>query len=290
MIFQRYIVPNFKLVIEYKGTNYAGWQKQKNAGTVQGKIEKVLKKIFDKRINPVRSKASNLSTKASAQAGIFYPVREKFSNGASGVNLIGSGRTDTGVHALGQVANFFAETELSKEKVREALNFYLPEDIRIRRISYADSRFHSRFSAKSKVYRYIIIQKNSPFLKNEAYFYPRKLDLFKMKEASGYFLGRHDFSSFQNRGSSRKDAFVNLQKIKINRIYLNPGSRRALIIELTANAFLYRMVRNLVALLLAVGQGKISPKAAKSILQTQDRRQSPPPVPAHGLYLIRVKY
>ena len=248
-------MPNFKLVIEYKGTNYAGWQKQKNAGTVQGEIEKALKKIFGKKIN-----------------------------------LIGSGRTDTGVHALGQVANFFAETKLAREKIREALNFHLPGDIRIRRISYTGSRFHSRFSAKSKVYRYIVVQKKSPFLKNEAYFYPRKLDLPRMKETSRYFLGRHDFSSFQNRGSSRKDAFVTLQRIKINRSYLNPGSIRALIIELTANAFLYRMVRNLVGLLLAVGRGQINPKEARSILQTHDRRQSPPPVPAHGLYLTRVKY
>ena len=248
-------MPNFKLVIEYKGTNYTGWQKQKNAGTVQGEIEKALKKIFGRRIN-----------------------------------LIGSGRTDTGVHALGQVANFFAETKLSKEEIREALNFHLPEDIRIRRISYTDSRFHSRFSAKSKVYRYIVVQRKSPFLKNEVYFYSRKLDLTRMKKTSKYFLGRHDFSSFQNRGSSRNDALVTLQRIKINWIYLNPGRCRALIIELTANAFLYRMVRNIVGLLLVVGQGKVSPKEAKSILQTQDRRQSPPPVPAHGLYLVRVNY
>lgn len=246
---------NFKLTIEYKGTNYAGWQRQKNQKTIQGEIEKGLKRIFEKK-----------------------------------VDLIGSGRTDAGVHALGQVANFSVKTKLSKDKIMKALNFHLPEDVRIKRVGYTTSRFHSRFSARGKIYRYIVIQEYSPFLKDEAYLYPRKLNLNCMNEAARCFLGRHNFSSFQNQGSNRKKAIITLRKIKIRKTYLKPGRCLAYIFEVEANAFLYRMARNIVGLLLEVGKGKILPGKVKSILKKQDRCQAPPPVPAYGLYLWKVKY
>ncbi len=246
---------NFKLLIEYKGTGYSGWQRQRRQKTVQGEIEKALKKIFGRQIN-----------------------------------LIGSGRTDTGVHALGQVANFSLETGLPKTKIQKALNFYLPNDIRIKKIDFAKIHFHSRFAAKSRIYRYTIIQEYSPFLKDEAYYYPGKLDLERMKKAAIFLLGRHDFSSFQNRGSRRKHAIINLQGLKIKKGYFNPGRCKAIMIEVEANAFLYRLVRNLVGLLLEVGRGKIKPEAAKYILKKKDRCHSPSPAPAHGLYLLKVKY
>lgn len=248
-------MPNFKLLIEYQGTNYAGWQFQKNQKTVQGEIAKILKKIFGKKLK-----------------------------------LIGSGRTDTGVHAFGQVANFSVETKFKEEKIRKALNFHLPEDIRIKSIARVHSDFHSRFSAKGKIYHYVIINKRSSFLKDKAYFYPSELDLKRMNESIKYLLGQRDFSSLQNRGSIRKSAVINLRKIKINSKYLYPAGLTALIIAVEADAFLYRMVRNLVGLLLEVGRGKISPENVKAILEKRDRRYAPVSVPAHGLYLYKVKY
>lgn len=248
-------MPNFKLVIEYKGTNYAGWQRQKNQKSIQGEIEKALKKIFGQDLK-----------------------------------LIGAGRTDAGVHALGQVANFSVETKLSKDEVREALNFYLPKDIRIKRIGYAHSSFHSRFSAKGKVYRYLIIQDYSPFLEAQAYFYPRKLNLARMKKATKYLLGKHNFTSLVNRGSNPRSAKIELNKIEIKTGYLNPGKRLTTIIDVEAKAFLYRLVRNLIGLLLEVGRGKIRPREVKLILQARERQKSPWAVPASGLYLLRVKY
>jgi len=248
-------MPNFKLIIEYKGTNYSGWQRQKNHKTIQGEIEKVLRAILKQKID-----------------------------------LIGSGRTDAGVHALGQVANFYIETDFPKDKILKALNFHLLDDIRIKKISQVNSNFHSRFSAKRKLYRYVIIKEYSPFWKDKAYFYPWTIDLKRINKTAKYFIGRHNFSSLQNQGSSRKTPVLNLNKIIVRERYLSPGRRSALIFEIEADAFLYRMVRNLVGLLLEVGRGKITPKRAKFILQKHNRRFAPPPVPAHGLYLYKVKY
>ena len=246
---------NFKLIIEYRGTAYNGWQRQENAKSIQEEIEKKLRKLFGRR-----------------------------------VNLIGSGRTDTGVHALGQVANFSIDTKTAKDTIKKALNYHLPKDIRIKDVSLAPFDFHSRFSAKGKVYQYIVTNEFSPFLEDRAYFSPGKLDLEKMRKAAKFLIGEADFSSFQNRGSFRKNAIVKLKRIDIKKRHLYPGGVKVFIFEVEGNAFLYRMVRNIVGYLLEVGKGALKPEETKAVLKARDRKKCPPPVPSRGLYLSKVIY
>lgn len=209
---------NIKLTIEYDGTAYAGWQCQKPATkTIQQIIEAVLRRI----------------------------LREK-------IKLAVSGRTDSGVHAQAQVANFKTGTSLSLRKIQNGLNGLLPGDIAIIKVEEEGPGFNSRFSAKSKIYRYSILNRSYPsaLLRNTVYFYPFALDLKLMQKESKVLLGRHDFSSFQASGSKVKDSIRTIKDIRV----FNKGD--LLHIDIEADGFLYNMVRNIVGTLIEIGRGR----------------------------------
>jgi tRNA pseudouridine38-40 synthase len=251
---------NIKLVIEYDGTRFSGWQTQSKsrvAGspghrvTIQETIEKTLGKILQKK-----------------------------------VKVMASGRTDAGVHALGQVANFKADTKIPVISLQRALNKYLPDDIVIKSAADVDLDFHSRFDAKAKVYRYVILNRaySSALLKNRVYFYFFPLNVELMQKASKVLLGRHNFKAFQASGSSVKDTVRTIKKLKIER------SNDFVDIEIEADGFLYNMVRNMVGTLIEIGRGKFSVSSLKKIVHSKNRRLAGPTVPACGLYLSEVKY
>jgi tRNA pseudouridine38-40 synthase len=255
---------NLKLSIEYDGTDYHGWQTQGRTKTIQETIEKTLRKILQER-----------------------------------VRLIASGRTDAGVHALAQVANFKTDKDISLERLLRGLNGLLPNDITINNIEEAEPDFHSRFDVKTKVYRYCILNRKYPssLLRDKVYFYPYPLKIGLMRRQARCLFGRHDFKSFCAAGSSAKDTVRTIKNLTIKKspcplplvpCPLNEGG--LIIIEIEADGFLYNMVRNIVGTLLEIGRGRLLGGSLKSILLARDRRLAGPTVPACGLYLARIKY
>lgn len=242
---------NIKLTIEYDGKCYNGWQKQPNKLNIQGEIERA----------------------------IYNITKEE-------VDLIGSGRTDAGVHALGQVANFKTNSQISIEKIPLAINSQLKNSIVIKEAEEVDERFHSRYNAKHKTYRYIINNSKcgTAIYRNLEYSYPFKLDAEKMKQASKYFEGEHDFKAFKSSGTSSKNSVRTIYKA----IVKQEGEK--IIIELTGNGFLYNMVRIISGTLLDVGLGKIRAEEIPEIIESKDRQRAGKTLPAHGLYLVEVKY
>ena len=211
---------NIKLTIEYDGKCYNGWQKQPDKLNIQGEIEKAIYNITQEE-----------------------------------VDLIGSGRTDAGVHALGQVANFKTNSALPIEKLALAINSQLKSSIIIKKAEEVDERFHSRYTAKQKTYRYIInnSKTGTAIYRNLEYCFPVKLNVEKMVEAAKYFEGEHDFKAFKSSGTSGKNSVRTIYKAEVRQ----DGER--IIIELTGNGFLYNMVRIISGTLLDVGLGKIEP-------------------------------
>lgn len=250
---------NIKLTIEYDGTNYAGWQTQNSHKSIQETIEKALKKI----------------------------LREK-------VRIIGSGRTDAGVHALAQVANFRTRSRIPLLNLQKALNSNLPKDIAIVRTEEADSDFHSCFDAKSKIYRYCILNRPYPsaLLRERVCFYHYLLDISLMRREARYLLGRHDFKSFCASGSDDKDTIRTIKNIKIRKV--TPNSQllipNCIFIDIEANGFLYNMARNIVGTLVEIGRSKMPAQSMKKILKARDRKAAGPTMPAKGLCLVEVKY
>lgn len=249
---------NVRLTLEYEGTNYCGWQLQKRskAKSVQEIVEVALRRILQEK-----------------------------------VKLIGSGRTDSGVHALAQVANFKTKSALSLEKLQRSLNSLLPADIAVREIEEAGRDFHSRYSASSKVYRYSILNtpQRSAFLKNNAYFYPYGLDLSLMHKEAKSLLGRHDFKSFCASGSSVKSTVRTIKRMKFN-VEIRPQGGRLIHIDIEADGFLYNMARNIVGTLIEVGRGKFPKGSLKRVLAARNRTLAGPTAPARGLCLIKVEY
>lgn len=243
---------NFKLTIEYDGTGYFGWQIQKPSqkiSTVQGSIEESLKRVFGRRIP-----------------------------------LIASGRTDTGVHALGQVANFKTETRLTLQEIQKALNVYLPKDIFIKKVEEVSLGFHARYGAKQKWYRYTILTANLPsvFQRYYAFYYPYPLNLIVMKKTAGLLKGKHDFSKIVK---GRKNSSIReIYKLNIKK------DGEFVYIDVIGNGFLYKMVRRLVGMLIDAGRNKISLGDVKGILSGNKSNISIQTVPANGLCLIRVNY
>ncbi|MCM8780134.1 MAG: tRNA pseudouridine(38-40) synthase TruA [Candidatus Omnitrophica bacterium] len=250
---------NIKLTIEYKGAHYAGWQIQKRGKgkglrgkkTIQEVIEKILRKI----------------------------LREK-------IKVIGSGRTDAGVHALAQVANFKTNSSIPLEKLQKSLNALLPEDIVIVKIQEASPDFHARFKAKSKLYRYTILNRKYPsaFLGSQVYFYPYSLDIDLMRREARCLVGRHNLKSFYTSDGKARNPFRTIKQIKIK-------NRRDLItIDIEADGFLYNMARNIVGTLIEIGRGRFPAGSMKKILFLKDRTKAGPTAPACGLSLIKVDY
>ncbi|MBI4835553.1 MAG: tRNA pseudouridine(38-40) synthase TruA [Planctomycetes bacterium] len=262
---------NIKLTIEYDGSGYFGWQSQNgHHATIQ---ETVLKAI----------------QKATGEKPILY----------------GASRTDTGVHAFGQVANFSSQTKLPPERLRAAINAYLPRDIIIRRAEQAPDKFNAQFQAKSKTYCYTVINgaTSSALQRNFAYYSKDSgLDIKAMMKAARYLKGKHDFGAFgspseRNRryhnirtiySISVKEATTMFNGLSIRDIY--GRENRIIQIMVKGNGFLYNMVRTIAGTLLLAGKGKISPEDIKKILKSRDRNKAGPTMPAHGLCLLKIEY
>lgn len=253
---------NIALVIEYDGTDYCGWQIQKFhrlplekkapiRKTVQGTIEKALDKILQEKIR-----------------------------------IIASGRTDSGVHARAQVANFKTKSKISPLLLKAALNSILPLDIRIKSALEKDLNFHSRFQAKSKSYRYRISNKKVPsvFTRNYAHFISYALDWKAMRREARALVGDHDFSSFQAKDKRERNSFRRIDELKI---FKKDGE---ILIEIKANGFLYNMARNIVGTLINVGRGRLKKGAVKEILEKKNRKFAGATAPAKGLCLMKVNY
>ena len=240
------------LIIEYDGSNYLGWQIQPKGHTIQGVIQDRLKRLTGEPLQ-----------------------------------LIGSGRTDAGVHALGQVAHFKTESRMDANTFQRALNSLLPEDIVIRRAEEVEADFHARRSAKSKIYEYRILNRSTPPAVDRQYVWhvPQKLNLDEMKKATHNLVGEHDFSAFRSVGSSTRSSVRNILRADWRR-----GKGGLLRFEIEASGFLKQMVRAIVGTLVEVGRGKISAQEFKKILDSKDRKEAGPTAPAQGLFLKEVRY
>lgn len=243
---------NIKMIVQYDGSNFKGFQKLKdNENTIQGKLESVLSKMTNENIE-----------------------------------IIGSGRTDMGVHAYGQVINFKTNCTLSLKKIHKYLYEYLPQSISIKEIEEVDGRFHSRYNAKRKVYLYKIDNNEypNPFNRKYSYHVSKKLDLDKMKKVADVLVGEHDFTSFCSSKSKKKSHVREIYSISIN-------EKDGLIeIFVEGNGFLYNMVRIIVGTLIDAGHSKITQNEVKKLLELKDRSKSPETAPSKGLFLYRVKY
>lgn len=242
---------NIKLTIEYDGTNYHGWQVQPNAITVQQIVKEAIEKLTKEDIN-----------------------------------LIGASRTDEGVHAYGQVANFFTNSTILPEKFSYAINSFLPEDIVIVKSELVDEDFHSRYDTKGKKYRYIIYNREmkSALLNNRAYHVRKKIDVNIMKEAAKFLVGKHDFSSFKSSGGSAKTSVRTIHDIVIEE------KDDMITIEVSGDGFLYNMVRIIAGTLVEFGVEKRNPSDMLDILESKDRRKAGKTAPSQGLYLVEIYY
>ncbi len=242
---------NFRLVIEYDGSAYHGWQRQKDRRTIQGEIEKTL-----------------------------------FTITRCPVSLIGSGRTDAGVHALGQVANFSCATNLTAEIFYRGLNRMLPDDIVVHSCRLAEDAFHARYDAKSKTYRYHIFNHNPPKAIGRQYAWQirQRLDTEAMGLAVQCIIGEHDFKAFEGSGSPRSSTVRNVLATDLRK------EGEWLIFEIEATGFLKYMVRNIVGSLVEVGLGKLSDNDFRDILDSRDRQNAGITAPPNGLFLVTVAY
>lgn len=243
---------NYKILIQYDGSRYKGWQVQNSTDqTIQGKIQTVLEQL----------------------AG--HPVE-----------VIGSGRTDAGVHAIGQVANFYIEDSFKKGEILEYLNRYLPMDIAILSIEDVPERFHSRFLAIKKTYVYRIHTSPIPdvFERKYKYTYTEKLDVARMKEAAEHLIGTHDFMAFCGNKKMKKSTVRTVMAIEITE------KENELVIAYTGDGFLQQMIRIMTGTLIEVGTGRKEPKDLIKILESKDRSEAGYTVPAEGLALYEVTY
>jgi tRNA pseudouridine38-40 synthase len=241
-----------KLTIQFDGTRYHGWQTQNRDRTVQATIRDALARMFSKN-----------------------------------VVLHGSGRTDAGVHALGQVAHFKTDSSMSHTALVRGLNSLLPDDIVITAAEDADDDFNARFSAVSRVYWYCIwnAPAASPFFTRYAWHLHKPLDIDAMKAAARHLVGMHDFTSFQFRGKEEVNPVREIKKV-----YIRQMRKPLVLIEVEAGSFLRNMVRIIVGTLVQVGRHKLEPGQVAEILKKRDRCSAGPTAPAHGLFLKQVKY
>lgn len=243
---------NFKLVLTYDGTRYKGWQRLGNTdNTIQGKLESVVSRML-----------------------------------SAPTEVIGSGRTDAGVHALGQVANFHGETEMSCGEILRYLREYLPEDIGVLSVEEVGERFHSRLSAKGKTYQYRIWNGESPCVFERRYLWKiqEALDLPAMEKAAEYFLGTHDFLAFCSNKHFKKSSVRTIRRLEITR------QGEELLLTVNGDGFLYNMVRIIVGTLVEVGLARRPWDDVPRILESGRRANAGAMAPACGLYLLEVEY
>ena len=242
---------NIKLTIEYDGTNFNGWQIQKDKRTVQEEIQIALAKVLKEE-----------------------------------VQITGSGRTDAGVHALGQVANFKTDKTIKPQELLFAINTMLPVDIVVLQVEEVEESFNARNSAKKKHYRYVINNGKFPSALNayREYHFKYFLDTETMQMAADDLIGEHDYKAFCASGSTVKDTTRTIHLLKVNRL----GDR--VIIDIVGNGFLYNMVRIIVGTLLDIGSGKLDICTMKNMLETKDRALGGRTSGPEGLYLVDVEY
>jgi len=240
---------NYKITIQYDGTRYAGWQIQENAITIQEVISKSVKQILQEEII-----------------------------------LIGAGRTDAGVHALGQVANFEMSRELDLFKFKYSLNSVLPDDISITNIEPVDEKFHARFSAKKRSYLYLISNQKSPFFERYSYTLYSEFNQDKLNELSSTLVGIQDFTSFCKTNTDVQNKICEVYEAKWRR------QKNFFIFYIEANRFLYGMVRAIVGSLLKAHSSEEGINYFKYIFSMKDRSAAADAVPAKGLFLYKVKY
>ena len=242
---------NIKLVVEYEGTRYCGWQVQPNGPTIQEKLELAIRQITGET-----------------------------------VRVAGAGRTDAGVHASGQVANFHTSSRMPAGRMRHAMNAVLPDDIVVLDLSEAPESFHARYSAKSKRYRYSILNRQAPSALHRycALHLAQPLNIAAMREAAGHLIGTWDFSSFGCNAGGEDNPVRTVLGISIDK------QEDYVTIEIEAVSFLYKMVRSIVGTLVDVGKGKVSASDVLRILRDRDRKRASATAPAHGLTLVQVDY
>lgn len=242
---------NIKLILEYDGTNYCGWQKQLNRKTVQREIENAIYRITNEK-----------------------------------TVVFGSGRTDSGVHALAQVANFKTKSNLTATQYQKALNTNLPDDISVINVKEVPDSFHSQFSSKSKIYLYTILNRDfrSAHMRGKTWQVNQMLNLQYMKLAADYILGTHDFKVFAHAGITVKSTVRTVKKVKLSK------KKDIINFEIEADGFLKRMVRMIIGTLVQVGKGRITPGEYKKILDSGKKTKFVFTAPAQGLYLKKVRY
>ncbi len=243
---------NFCLMVQYDGSRYKGWAKQKNLdNTIQGKLETVLSKLFEKN-----------------------------------VEVLGSGRTDAGVHAKGQICNFHVDTNLTAEDVMEYANRYLPEDIAVISAKEASERFHARYNVGSKKYVYTIDNGKKPdvFLRKYAWSIPDKLNLKAMRNAASYLVGTLDFTSFTDNSKTNKSMVKTIEKIEIEK------KGNIITVAVKGDGFLYHMVRIIVGTLVDIGLGTRTPESINATIEEKRRSEAGQLAPAKGLCLEKVYY
>ena len=242
---------NFKITIEYDGNDYVGWQRQDNGLSIQQAIENAILKLTGEK-----------------------------------VNIFGAGRTDAGVHALGQVAHFNLKKEFKVDNIRDGLNQYLrPQPIAILIAEKADNNFHARFSAIKRTYKYIITNRRSPLTinKNKSWGVFKKLDIAKIKLEAKSFVGKHNLEAFRSSHCQSNSAFKTIDKIIVESKHDNIS------IVVSAKSFLHSQVRIMVGTLVEIGKGKIT-KSIKNIIEEEKRSKAGITAPACGLYLVKVEY
>lgn len=244
------------MIIEYDGTNYCGWQIQKNSRTIQAEITKAIEEMTGQK-----------------------------------TTLYGASRTDSGVHALGQTANFRTQSKLEPARIQRGLNGILDRDIVISQAVEVPDKFNARYDAKDKVYIYTML--NGPvrtaLQRHFCYYNPQPASVSLMQKAARYLEGRHDFRAFASKAGSYKDSVRTIYDIKVTGKRL-AGNSRMIYFKFRGDGFLYNMVRNIVGTLLLTGYKKIAPNAVKDILKSKNRAKAGPNVPAKGLCLVKVEY
>lgn len=261
---------NIRLTLAYDGTNYCGWQVQPNGTSVQSVVETAIEK---------------LTLQASS--------------------VFAAGRTDAGVHALGQVVNFHTNSEIPCEKIRSGLQRFLPTDVAVRRVEDVPGGFHARYDAQSKRYRYVILNSRArmPFVERYTYHIGHKLDAAAMHKAAQCLVGTHDFRSFESQFPNRSSSVRTVSELRVARyadwtLWSQQKPSQAteeadgdfLYFDIVADGFLYNMVRSIVGTLLKVGYGQWSRDTVREILENQTRDHAGATAPPQGLYLVEVDY
>ena len=243
---------NIKLTIEYDGTNYHGWQVQPNATTVQGRIVEAIETLTGEH-----------------------------------VKLIGASRTDEGVHALGQVANFFTNAKIASDKFCLALNAHLPDDIVVIRSEEVPDEFNARYDSRGKKYRYIIHNRytRSALWDKRAYHVKHRLNVDLMNNAAKFLVGTHDFSSFRASGGGAKTSIRTIHDVCVTK-----QQDDLVVIEIRGDGFLYNMVRIVAGTLVDIGVKDVDPTRMRRILDAMDRKVAGHTAPPQGLYLVDVYY